>query len=158
MNETKGMIITLLITLVIGGFLVWAMSARNNTIAYFKDTDVACLINGHQNLAFHIHPKMAITVDGTPEVLPANIGITDTCMSEVHTHDITGEIHVESFDAERLQYLTLQHFFDVWGVSPERDGYILEIYLDGQKKESVSDIPFIDHSLIELKYTSRQRI
>lgn len=155
MKEAKGIILTLVVTLVLGGLLVWGMSNRENTVTYFKNTDVACLPNGHQNLAFHIHPKMRITVDGVPEVIPANIGITNTCMSEVHTHDATGEIHVESVNGERLQYLTLKHFFDVWGVSPEREGYTLEMYLDGQKKESLTDIPLIDHSLIEFKYTSR---
>lgn len=134
------------------GLLVW-VSSKPSKLVYFKDTDVACLPNGHQDLATHIHSKMVITVDGKPESIPANVGIVDNCMSEVHTHDATGEVHVETLTVERLQNMTLQKFFDVWGVSSDRAGYKLEIYFNGELKNTVADVPLVDHGAIELKYT-----
>jgi hypothetical protein len=151
--KPKQIIIGVLFLVVIVGLFMWGNALKGTNLVFFEDTDVACLSAGHQNLAFHIHPRMVITVDGQNEVLPANIGINAGCMSEVHTHDATGEIHVESFRNDRLTLLNLRHFFDVWGVTPEREGYTLEIYFQGERKNSVDEIPFVDLSLIELKYT-----
>ena len=152
----KGVIGLILIIAGLLGLFAWGKSMKNNHLIYFRDTKIACLVNGHQNLAFHVHPKMKITVDGANEVIPANVGIIDTCMSEVHTHDDTGEIHVESFSADRLAQLNLASLYEVWGINSEREGYNLEIYLDGQLKNSVTDVPIIDHSQIEMRYTTKK--
>ncbi|MCB9805826.1 hypothetical protein H6775_01545 [Candidatus Nomurabacteria bacterium] len=151
----KGILIIMLVSVSIIGLFIWGNNWQNSRVFYFENTDVACLNNGHQNLAFHIHPQIKITVDGQNEEVPANIGINDTCMSEVHTHDSTGQIHIESINAERLEQFTLRNFFDVWKQTPEREGYNLEIYFNGESKNSVDEISFVDHSKIELRYTSK---
>lgn len=152
--KIKGLIITLAATVILIGLIIWGSSLQNKNIQKFGETDIACLTNGHQRIVDHIHPTLKITVDGEQEVIPANIGITQDCMPEIHTHDGTGGIHVESFLPGRVSEFNLSHFFLVWDKNPEREGFDLEILQDGEVKDSISDVKMIDHSAIELKYTS----
>jgi len=153
--SNKGIIITLAGTVVLIGILGWVGSSTKNTpITFFKDTHIACLTNGHQRIAEHVHPILTITVDGQNEVIPANVGIDGLCMSELHTHDATGTLHAESVDPGKIQQYTLADFFGVWDKNVERDGYELHITQDGETKESIEDVALIDHSVIELTYTS----
>lgn len=151
----KGIIILLLIAVSLG-FFIWSNTSEEKAIAYFGDTEIACLTNGHQRLVDHIHPVLNITVDGEPEEIPVNVGIAPNCMSEIHTHDTTGTLHIESFIAGRVHDFNLGDFFSVWGKDPAREGYDLEILQDNESKASVEDVNFIDRSVIELKYTSKE--
>lgn len=135
------------------GLFIWGNESRA-TLKMVGDTGVYCLPNGHQNLAAHIHSHLSIKVDGNPEIIEANIGITPGCMAEVHTHDTTGDIHVETTDIDRLVQINLSHFFAIWNKSSEREGYNLEILVDGEPKQSVESVPLTDLSKIELNYTS----
>lgn len=65
--------------------------------------------------ALHIHQHLDILVNGKPVTVPAGIGINQVArfISPLHTHDVSGVIHVES-DVKRD--FTLGQFFDVWGV------------------------------------------
>ena len=51
-----------------------------------------------EGTALHIHQHLTVTVDGTAEQVPADIGIDEQAqrLSAIHTHDTTGIIHVES--------------------------------------------------------------
>ncbi len=151
----KGKVIALVAVLLVVGLFMWGKKTQQDNIVYFGDTNIACLTHGHQTVAEHIHPIMKITVDGEPEQIPANIGITSTCMSELHTHDATGTIHAESFLTDRISEFNLSDFFSVWGQSHVRDGYDVEIMQDGVVKNSIEDVKFIDHSVIELNYISK---
>lgn len=144
----------LIITLAIIGLMAWGSSNIDTSLSYFKDTEVACLTNGHQRLADHIHPQLIITVDGEKEIIPANIGIEEGCMSELHTHDDTGIIHAESFMPGRIANFHMGNFFEVWENHYNREGYDLELIQDGESKDSVENIKFKDGSIIEFKYTS----
>lgn len=51
-----------------------------------------------EGVAEHIHAHLSVTFNGQPVEIPANIGI-DTkrkLYSEIHTHDTSGILHVES--------------------------------------------------------------
>jgi len=65
--------------------------------------------------ALHIHQHLDILLNGKPVTVPAGIGINSVArfISPLHTHDVSGVIHVES-DVKRD--FTLGQFFDVWGV------------------------------------------
>ena len=87
----------------------------------------------------HIHQHLDIYVNGKHEAVPANIGIYDgQFLTELHTHDATGLMHVESPVAKNF---TLGEFFGVWGVRLNADcvgGYCQEVtpwrvYVDGQE-------------------------
>ena len=70
---------------------------------------------GQEQLAFHIHQHLDIYVDGKHFPLPALVGIStkERFFADLHTHDTSGVIHVES--AQQYDY-TLGQFFGVWGV------------------------------------------
>jgi hypothetical protein len=89
----------------------------------------------------HIHQHLDLYVNGTKEVVPAQIGIITSpqvVFSPLHTHDTSGIIHVES---PTVRSFTLGEFFDVWGVrfTPtciggycEQGDRTLRVYVDGQ--------------------------
>jgi hypothetical protein len=70
-----------------------------------------------EELAFHIHQHLDLYLNGKRVVLPAGIGIAANSSSpfitEVHTHDTSGIIHVES--ATKRDF-TLGQLFGEWGV------------------------------------------
>jgi hypothetical protein len=68
----------------------------------------------------HIHQHLDIWVHGQPVEVPGGIGI-DTgqgFLSPLHTHNASGEIHIES-PAQRS--FSLGQFFDIWGVRLSQD-------------------------------------
>src|SRR6266508_3101766 len=89
----------------------------------------------------HIHQHLDLYVNGTKQVVPAQIGFISSpqvVFSPLHTHDTSGIIHVES---PTVRSFTLGEFFDVWGVrfTPTCiGGYCtqgdrtLRVYVDGQ--------------------------
>jgi len=131
------------------------MQQGNGGLVFVGDTNVACLPNGHQQLAVHIHPVLSISVDGTPETIPANIGITQNCMAELHTHDATGTIHVETATTNRLSELSFADFFAVWGMPIERAGYDVAIQVNGASVASVDEVGFHDGDRVEFVYTTQ---
>jgi hypothetical protein len=66
-------------------------------------------------LKLHVHQRMALLVDGKFVPIPPGIGIdaNGKFIAELHTHDSSGIIHVES--PVNRPY-TLGEFFDVWGL------------------------------------------
>jgi hypothetical protein len=72
---------------------------------------VSCDAGGH-DAAYHIHSQLAVYLpDGTSADVPADIGIGERCMYWLHTHDTTGQLHVEAPD-ETLA--TLADFLEIW--------------------------------------------
>jgi hypothetical protein len=62
----------------------------------------------------HIHQHLDIYVNGKHQPVPANIGIYDgQFLTELHTHDPSGIMHVESPTKREFD---LGQFFGVWGV------------------------------------------
>jgi len=61
---------------------------------------------------FHVHSHLAIIKDGASLALPMNIGLPGSCNYEMHTHDQTGIIHIET---PNVKTYTLGQFFDIWG-------------------------------------------
>ena len=94
--------------------------------------------NGHTGLVLHIHQHLDIFMNGKPVTVPANIGVYDgQFLTQLHTHDPTGIIHVESPTPETFD---LGQFFGVWGVRLTEDcigGYCRQVtpwrvYVDGR--------------------------
>lgn len=66
-----------------------------------------------EDVTYHEHAHLDILDRGTQVVVPANTGIVDnTCLYWLHTHDNSGEIHMEM---PRYRPVNLGNFFDVWG-------------------------------------------
>jgi len=146
MNKTT----LIIVAVVVVGLLALTAYMSRDGAKVWKDTQISCLINGHTNLKQHIHPELSITVDGVPETLAANIGITDDCMAEIHTHDATGKIHIETVHPKTF---TLADFFTVSGASLNRPGYTVVVSSDTVPVSDPLSLPLADHQKIEITYT-----
>jgi hypothetical protein len=69
-----------------------------------------------EGVATHIHAHLDIFVDGKRVLVPAAIGINQGAgyITELHTHDTRGVIHVES--PKKDDKFTLGQFVSEWGV------------------------------------------
>lgn len=66
---------------------------------------------------YHVHTHVSIFLDGVALAIPADIGITPLqpsgrCFYSIHTHDLSGKIHVE---APAPGTFTLGQLFAIWG-------------------------------------------
>lgn len=136
------------------GLIIWGTkSADQKPLAglAWGDTNVPCLPGGHTNVARHIHQMLSISVDGVSENIPSHIGDTASCMAEVHTHDTTGKIHVETVSPDT--HHTLADFFTVWGISIERPGFTLVATINGKVSSDPASHVLADDDVINLAYT-----
>lgn len=108
----KKFIIAITITIVFGTLLVWGVSKIPvNDPATITSREVALTCTTDMATQFHIHPDLTIMIKGVPMVLPPDIGIRPNCMNSIHTHDSTGQVHVE---APVQKDFTLSDLFAVW--------------------------------------------
>lgn len=110
-----GLAFVVIIVVLLGGALWYfvgpAIFAGSSTATPTGDpTLTTCISEG--SLAMHIHVHLSITVNGQPVGIPANVGVDATCTRPVHTHDDSGELHIES---PVVYPFTLGDFFMVWG-------------------------------------------
>jgi hypothetical protein len=61
---------------------------------------------------YHIHALLSIYKDGQRLALPGSIGRPSACDYEMHTHDGSGVVHIET-DVPKT--FTLGQFFAEWG-------------------------------------------
>lgn len=116
----------------------------------WKNAGVDCLSMGHSNVLQHLHPHLRIVVDGLEEALPINVGVLNNCMSEVHTHDTTGTIHVETLVSDKVVYL--KDFLTVYGKPIQREGYTILMTVDGQPNLELENLTLKDKQQIVLDY------
>jgi hypothetical protein len=92
---------------------------------------------GAEGQVVHIHQHLDIYVDGKHISVPTGIGIYDgQFLTELHTHDTSGIMHVES---PKKAEFSLGQFFGTWGVRLTNDcigGYCRpktpwKLYVDG---------------------------
>jgi hypothetical protein len=93
---------------------------------------------------YHIHAHLSIIKDGQALAIPAHIGL-DGCAYELHTHDASGVIHVET---SAYRPVTLGQFFSVWGQSLTKknvagfSGLPVKVYVsDGSSLNEYTDDP-----------------
>lgn len=77
----------------------------------------SCIAEGQT--AYHIHFSLSIFIGGLREPIPYNVGVTNTCIRPIHTHDQGYDpqtqpayVHVE---APIPQPFVLGDFFRIWG-------------------------------------------
>ena len=87
-------------------------------------------LGGHQGLVMHIHAHLDIFVNGKRVLVPALVGINAAAgyLTELHTHDTRGVIHIE---AQKARDFTLGQFIAEWGVY--LDSRCIGAYCDGLK-------------------------
>lgn len=140
---------------VVGLFFLLALprlSNQNTTPG--KSANVDCLVSiPGRNLAYHVHPRLTVLVDGVSLEVPAGIGDSPNCLAELHTHDASGQLHVESFDPNKI--LTLGQFFATWGEDLEKEGFDLKATVSGEEVDNPAEIDLtkLDQKEIVLEYT-----
>jgi hypothetical protein len=113
-----------------------------------------------ERLTYHVHAHLDVYVNGKKSPVPASIGINDGAyLTELHTHDGSGIIHVEA--GETFPY-TLGQFVSVWGVRLSKQcigGYCatpskpLRFYLDGKLSlGNPNDLVLKNHEEIAIVY------
>lgn len=137
--------ILFLIAGVIGG-LVWYIVAHPPTPKTNRQVALSCTTD--MATQFHIHPHLEIIINGTQQEIPANIGISFSCMHPLHTHDTTGTLHVES---PTKRDFTLGDFFAVWKKPFNRD-QITQETVNGKETEDFENIVLHDRDQIVITY------
>lgn len=153
----KSQIILVVVALLIVGALSWKTQKQEpinefQGVAMFEGTDIPCLPGGHANAALHIHTDLKIISEVGEEEIPGNLGIKGDCMAQVHTHDNSGKIHVESEDASKTY--TLADFFKVYGKDLRRNSGMV-VTVNGVMSEDPENIILKDHDEIVIKYINR---
>ena len=104
-----------ILVVVAAALIVWGILGSKKTTETQHETlstrELSMICTTDMATEFHIHPKLRVIIDGKEQVIPANVGITNGCMNPLHTHDATGELHVES---PVQRDFTLGDFFAVW--------------------------------------------
>jgi hypothetical protein len=119
-----------------------------------------------EGTTYHIHAHLDLFVDGERVTVPARIGIDPAgqFISDVHTHDATGVIHVES---TQVQTFTLAEFFDVWGVRfgdgclggyCAGGGRSLRVYSNGRRVTRPEQLPLAPHQEIVVAFGTRRQL
>ncbi|MBL0385683.1 hypothetical protein JJB07_03380 [Tumebacillus sp. ITR2] len=120
--------------------IIWGMLAgdtQQQASAAPAIDDISC--QSMEGATQHEHAHLAIYNNGQPVEVPANIGIKpgNNCLYWLHTHDATGELHIESPIARDF---TLGNFFNIWGeqldathVMSYTNGSPLKVYVDGKE-------------------------
>lgn len=116
-----------------------------------NESGLSCL-SSNLPLTMHIHPKLTVTIDGVGEIIPGNVGLSP-CELPIHTHDTTGIIHVES---QVVRDYTLGEFLKVWGQPINREGYKLEMAVDGKPNQELDKLVLRDKQEIVLNYKKFQ--
>jgi hypothetical protein len=103
----------------------------------------------------HYHVHIQLMVDGHDVPVPAQIGLDAATgvFSEVHTHDDTGVIHIESGNTSFRA--TLNDVFDMWGVylSPKCiGGYCggVQMWVNGTPSTALGALVLQSHMAITL--------
>jgi hypothetical protein len=103
---------------------------------------------------FHIHAHLTVFVNGSPRQIPAEVGITGTCLYWLHTHAADGIIHIES---PIHRTYTLGNFFDEWGqpLGPNQvgsaTGHVTALYNGKVYQGNPRDIPLNAHAQVQLE-------
>lgn len=139
----------------------WSLPANTSDAA----KAVGLRVGPMEGTAAHFHSHLDISVNGQPIAVPANIGVDPASgqMSELHTHDERGVLHVEAPTADGRY--TLGQVFTEWQVRLDAEGIggldnsntdSLRAYVDGKRFQGdPATIQLTAHRQISLVYGPR---
>ncbi len=152
----KQHLILLVIGLALGGFLIFVASKSEPKERTTREIALTC--DPKMAEEFHIHPVLEIIANGQKVVVPADIGVTSTCMTALHTHTADGIIHVES--PEKRDF-TLADFFAVWNQPLNKNEVLsykadathrIRITVDGKEVDTYENTILKDGEHIVISY------
>ena len=97
---------------------------------------------------YHWHVFMLVHSGNDAVPIPANIGLSPGCIEPIHTHDSTGQIHIEP-NVNRLY--TVGDFFLVWG---KPFGSPTQMIVNSTSVAPSPSVVLFDQSQIHLFYDS----
>ncbi len=122
-NSSSGWWIAGAVVAVLIGLIAWGNYSASTQTTH----QIALSCTSDPLTQFHIHPHIAIIINGATQTIPADIGLNAVCMHPIHTHDESGVIHIESPQARDF---TLGDFFAVWGKTFNQN-QVLDYKADG---------------------------
>ena len=159
-KKIRNWFIFILIFAGIFAIVYWGISGTINEGAYCANQSVTEMnIGSHQNLKNHIHQELEIIIDEQKQLIPSDIGIAPGIMRPIHTHDSSGEVHVEG---PCVRDFTLGEFFDIWDreFSSERifdkttQNGTLKLFVNGQENTEFRSLVLRDDDKIRIEYES----
>ena len=153
MNKNKSIWIfggAIILVLIVLFALPRLNSPSREDIKRWQAANIDCL-PAHANANLHIHPELEITVGEVSEGIPANVGIVRDCMAEIHTHDASGIIHIESVLSGKT--FTLGQLFLAWNKPLERESFNLKMTVDGIESSELGNLILKDKQKIILTYS-----
>jgi hypothetical protein len=118
--------------------------------------------NSSEQLTYHVHAHLSLYINGSPVTVPAYIGIDNNnqCFYWLHTHDVSGVIHIE---APQPGTYTLGTFFRLWEQRFSQLGYPQQlnqttgwkVYVDGKPYNGdFHNIALSPHMLVTMAYNT----
>lgn len=99
----------------------------------------------------HWHPEVTIYVKGVKQEIPTDIGI-GVSHEPMHTHDTSGQIHLEFSGMVREKDLTLGRFFKNWGKDISSFGTLTDMTVNGSEITADAGYVLRDKDKVELYY------
>lgn len=158
-----GKIVFFVIIIVVIGFVVWLITAISaEKQACLTASIEELFIKSHTETKSHYHAELEIIIDGKTYDIPANIGVELEKMRPVHTHDATGELHVEG---PCIRDFTLGDFFKIWNKQFNNNcifGFctdngskgILTMTVNGINNQEFENLVLRDDQKIKIEYVS----
>ena len=146
------------VVVVIIALFAWGNINARNESSSRTNREVALTCTTDMATRFHIHPHLAIMMNGQQQEVPANTGIGFTCMNAIHTHDTSGTLHVES--PEQRDF-TLSDFFAVWKKTFSKDqildykvdsSHIIKVTVDSAGVDTFENTVLRDKEQVVISY------
>ena len=108
----------------------------------------------------HWHTELAILINGQKQEIPTDIGI-GVVHQPIHTHDATGQIHLEFSGLVRKDDIKLGKFFDIWKKKFNRNQIfdyvndsegVIKMFVNRSPNEEFENYIMKDKDIIEIKY------
>lgn len=152
MNNPKQLIIISVITVaVIGVGVLLSLTANTSPDQPVAEGDIV------SNNGVHWHSKLTIFIKGQQVEIPANIG-AGAAHQPFHTHDTTGELHLEKLGVVSKNDTKLGKFFEIWGqqfnatcVLDQCGGKVV-MTVNGKENTDFENYLIQDQDVIEVRY------
>jgi hypothetical protein len=158
----------LLAVAIVGGIVIFlALNNGNQQVANATDTPsgkfapvngVSCDLQEHSQAHYHAH--LSLYINNQAVTVPGNIGVSDSCLYWLHTHNSTGVVHIE---APKNQVYNLGTFVQIWASRFPELSYPSElnqtsgwsVFINGKPYDGdFRQLQFADHQVITLHYNS----
>lgn len=108
----------------------------------------------------HWHPHISIFIKGEKQEIPSNVGI-GAIHQPIHTHDATGELHLEFSGVVTKDDVRLGKFFKIWGKQLSsscifdkcngEEGKV-KLLVNGKENQEFEKYEMKDKDRIEIRY------